>query len=105
MSYHEIVPFPFAMPEANQRLVIKSPFEWTNAVAVFEPANDGFMNVRFIENDRITYTSKPIRSEYAWDLLKTKSITDWRDFDMDYSPWNPATDEGFLANLEGGVKL
>ena len=100
----EIEPAPFKMPEVRQRLVITSPFAWSDAIAVFEPITEDYINVRFVENGRLTHTKKPIRTSYAWDLLTTMSYTDWRGFEHNFFPWNPNVEAGLFEDLQGGVK-
>ena len=103
MSTREITLSLSEMPKANQRLYIASPFTWTDARAILEPSTDGLVNVMFVEGGRFNWTKEPLRSELVWEYLCTRANTDWRGFTVEYTQWDPATEDTIFEYLQGGV--
>ena len=64
---------------------------------------ESVVNVVFVEGGRFNWTKEPLRPELVREYLCTRANTEWRGFTVEYTQWDPATEDTIFEYLQGGV--
>lgn len=87
---------PFILPPVGQRLILVSPIHGDKTIAAFEPMDETFIRVSWIEDIEaedieVLETRRGIRRDHTWNFLVSQSRVNWRGHVPVYTPWHPTT--------------
>lgn len=87
---------PFVLPPLGQRLILVSPNDGDETIAAFEPMDEKFIKVSWIEDGEVLATRRGIRRDHAWQFLVMQSRVRWWKHVPVYTPWDWETAESLI---------